>query len=145
MSAESAEMFLERYMVPTSLSSMLWTDFSLQGDELRLDTAGGYRVVRKERVLIDPLDGYAVHGYDLIVDVPQPPEGPGRRKTYEVRFSYPGSADSAQRTGPVVPQPLQQALLAGIREDGRSSGQARVAEIEYLGSGRFRATVWIGG
>ena len=146
MSRESAEMFLERYLLPTSLSSMLWTDFSLQGDEFRLETAGGYRVVRKEGILLGPLGDYAVHGYDLTVDVSLPARAPERRKSYEVRFTYPGSADSSGRSsGTVLPQPLQQALLAAIREDGRSSGKARVAEIEYLGSGRFRATVSVGG
>ena len=156
MSAESAEMFLERYLFSTSLATLLWTDFILQGGEVRLDTSGGYRIVRKQRVLAEPVGEYTVHGYDLIVDVTGPAEGrpaagPGGRtvETYQVRFSYPetvdtgsGSADS--RPKGVLPQPLEQALIAGIRKDGRASGKGRVERIEYLGSGRFEATVLIG-
>jgi hypothetical protein len=180
MSAESAEMFLERYLFPTSLALMLWTEFSLQGQEVRFDTSGGYRVVRKQRVLAEPLGEYAVYGYDLIIDVTRPAEGrpaeaPGsgarpasrrtafgeKQKSYMVQFSYPESADplsgsppkagvhqgvrpSGVRPSGVLPQPLEQALLAGIRADGRPTGKARVEQIEYLGSGRFRATVLVG-
>ena len=161
MSAESAEMFLERYLFPTSLVTMLWTDFTLQGGEVRLDTLGGYRIVRKQQVLAEPLGGYTIYGYDLIIDVTHPAEGrpaqgrpaaaPSSRKveTYVVRFSYPeagdtGSGPSGSQPGGVLPQPLEQALLAGIRKDGRASGKGRVERIEYLGSGRFEATVLIG-
>ena len=185
MSAESAEMFLERYLFPTSLALMLWTEFSLQGQEVRFDTWGGYRVVRKQRVLAQPLGEYTVYGYDLIIDVTRPAEGrpaqgrpaeapgsgarPASRRTafgekqesYVVRFSYPESADPGSGSPPlagvqqgvrpsgvqpssVLPQPLEQALLAGIKADGRPTGKARVEQIEYLGSGRFRAMVLVG-
>jgi hypothetical protein len=154
MSAESAEMFLERYLFPTSLAAMFWTEFSVQGNEVRFDTKGGYRIVRKQRVLTESLGAYTVYGYDLIIEMTWPAEArPAEsapdsrsRKTYEVRFSYPESADSASGIRPsgVLPQPLEQALLAGIGEDGRSSGNARVDQVEYLGSGRFRATVLVG-
>ena len=154
MSPESAEMFLERYLFPTSLATMLWTDFTLQGGQVRLDTEGGYRILRKQRVSAEAIDGYTVYGYDLILDVTWPAEArtaaePGSRtvKTYVVRFSYPEAADGgfagSQPKG-VLPQPLEQALLAGIRKDGRASGKGRVDSIEYLGSGRFEATVLIG-
>jgi hypothetical protein len=161
MSAESAQMFLERYLFPTSLATMLWTDFTLQGGEVRLDTLGGYRIVRKQQVLAEPIGGYTIYGYDLIIDVTRPAEGrpsagraatvPSNRtvETYVVRFSYPeaadtGSGSSGLQKRSVLPQPLEQALLAGIRKDGRDSGKGRVEKIEYLGSGRFEATVLIG-
>jgi hypothetical protein len=161
MSAESAEMFLERYLFPTSVSAMLWTRFTLEGGQVNLDTDSGYRIVRKQRVLADAPDGYTVYGYNLILDVTRPAEGrpaggrsqagPGSRtvESYVVRFSYPEAAQTdsgsfgSQPKG-VAPQPLQQALLAGIRKDGRVSGTGRVERIEYLGSGRFEATVLIG-
>jgi hypothetical protein len=146
MSAESAEMFLERQLVPTSLAAMLWTEFTLQGQEVLFDTAGGYRVIRKQKVLTDPLGTYTVYGYNLTVDLSQPAphhtaEHSTSQRSYPVRFAYPESADS---TSGVIPQPLEQALLAGIRQDGRSNGKARVESIDYLGSGRFQATVLIG-
>jgi hypothetical protein len=146
MSAESSEMFLERYLFPTSLATMLWTDFTIQGGQVHFDTEAGYRIVRKQRVLADELDDYTVYGYDLILDVLRP-AGPGGRtvESYIVRFSYPeaGGLSGSQPKG-VLPQPLEQALLAGIRKDGRASGRGRVEKIEYLGSGRFEATVLIG-
>lgn len=150
MSAESAGMFLERFLFPTSLAVMLWTEFSLEGEEVRLDTRGGYRVVRKQRMLAESIGAYTVYGYDMIIDLtdsaePRAPKGRSQ-KTYLVRFSYPESADSSSGSPPqtVLPQPLEQALLAGIREDGRTSGMARVEQVEYLGAGRFKASVLVG-
>jgi len=151
LSTESAEMFLERYLFPTSAAAMLWTEFHVRADDVRFDTLGGYRIVRKQRVLAEPVGTYLVYGYDLIIDVTRPAEGrraegPDSRslKTYDVRFSYPEAADAGSPSQPVLPQPLEQALLAGIRTDGRASGKARVERIEYLGAGRFKATVRIG-
>jgi len=150
MSAESAGMFLERFLFPTSLTVMLWTEFSLEGDEVRFDTRGGYRIVRKQRVLAESIGAYTVYGYDMIIDLtnsaePRAPKG-RTQKTCLVQFSYPESADSSSGspTQAVLPQPLEQALLAGIREDGRTSGMARVEQVEYLGAGRFTAAVLVG-
>jgi hypothetical protein len=150
MSSESTEMFLERYLFPTSLATMLWTDFNLRGNEVSFETNGGYRIVRKQRVLAQPLGAYTVYGYDLIIDVTLPALAPAGRtvRSYAVHFSYAESADSGDQSSgsqakAVLPQPLEQALLSGIREDGRSTGKARVEKIDYLGSGRFKATVLI--
>jgi hypothetical protein len=150
MSSESAEMFLERYLFPTSLATLLWTDFTLRGDEVRFETNGGYRIVRKQRVFEQPIGAYTVYGYDLIIDITVPAGAPAGRtvESYEVEFSYAEAADTGDQPAgspaeAVLPQPLEQALLAGIREDGRSSGKARVGQIDYLGSGRFKATVLI--
>jgi hypothetical protein len=142
MSTESAAMFLESFLLPTSLATMLWTEFSVQQQEVQLDTRAAYRVVRKARSRTDPLGAHTVYGYDLVVSVTVKPPSPRRNPdSYTVRFSCcPSSAEAAG----VVPQPLEQALLAGIRKDGRSSGRARVERIDYLGSGEFEATVLVG-
>lgn len=142
MSEESAEMFLERYLLPTSLAAMLWTEFFREGEEVRFDTQGGYRVVRKRQALSEPFGAYTVYGYDLIIDVTVTPPAPHRSPdSYSVRFSY---SESTGADSGVIPQPLEQALLTAIRESGRSSGMARVGNISYLGSGKFNATVLIG-
>jgi len=141
MSRESAEMFLERYLLPTSLAALLWTEFSTEGEVVRFDTRGGYRIVRKTQALSDPLGVYTVYGYDLIIDVTvSPPAPPRSPDTYTVRFSYPESKVSGSG---IIPQPLEQALLTAIRESGHSSGLTRVGDIRYLGSGKFKATVLI--
>jgi len=89
MSAESAEMFLERYLLPTSLAAMLWTEFSMEGEEVRFDTQGGYRVVRKTQTLSESLGAYTVYGYDLMINVSVSPPAPRRSPdSYTVRFSY---------------------------------------------------------
>jgi hypothetical protein len=141
MSEVSAEMFLERYLLPTSLATLLWTEFSMEGEEVRFDTQGGYRVIRKTQALSESLGAYTVYGYDLIINVTVSPPAPRLSpESYTVRFSYSDSTVS----GPgVIPQPLEQALLTAIRESGRSSGTARVGAISYLGSGKFKATVLI--
>jgi hypothetical protein len=147
MSPESAEMYLERYLFPTSLATLFWTSFSLVGTEIRLDTTAGYRIVRRQRVMDESIGSFAVHGYDLLVEVSREAGGPGSPRsveTYEVRFSYPETPSGAGGATGVFPQPLEKSVLDGIREDGRTSGKARVDRIEYLGSGRFRATVQIG-
>ena len=142
MGKESAEMFLERYLLPTSLAAMLWTEFSTEGEQVRFDTRGGYRVVRKTQALSDPLGAYTVYGYDLIIDLSVSPPAPRRSPdSYPVRFSYSESTVSGSG---VIPQPLEQALLTAIRESGYSSGMTRVGDISYLGSGKFKATVLIG-
>ncbi|UCF97344.1 MAG: hypothetical protein JSV89_19545 [Spirochaetaceae bacterium] len=147
MSRESAEMFLDRYLLPTSLATMLWTEFTRQDQEVRFDTLVGYRVLRKQSVLADPIGAYTVYGYDLIIDVSRSAKAAGSQAlqrspaSYTVQFSYPPSTAVESR---VMPQPLEQALLAGIRKDGRSSGLARVESIDYLGSGKFKATVLVG-
>jgi hypothetical protein len=140
MSDESAQMFLERYVLPTSVAAMQWTEFAHQGREIRFEYRGGYRVVRKRLTLTDPLGPHTVYGYELVLDSPgRPPslrEGPA---PHTVRFTYPALQDTG-----VLPQPAEQALLAAVREDGRSSGWVRLDSIGYLGSGRFKATVLIG-
>jgi hypothetical protein len=142
MSEESAEMFLERYLLPTSLAAMLWTEFSTEGEEVRFNTRGGYRVVRKTQALSESLGVHTVYGYDLMIDVTLSPPAPRRSPdSYSVRFSY---SESTVRGSGVIPQPLEQALLTAIRESGRPSGMARVKDIDYLGSGKFKATVLIG-
>jgi hypothetical protein len=147
MAKESAQMYLERYLLPTSLTAMLWTRFNREDSEIQLDTQTGYRVVRKQMVLVDPLGTLSVYGYDLVVDISVPPSVPDRSPaSYTLRFTYPSSPDeasSAEEIPEVIPQPLQQALLKGIREDGRSSGWVRVQSLDYRGSGRFQATVLI--
>jgi hypothetical protein len=144
MSAESSEMFVERYLLPTSLAAMRWTEFTVTEQEVRFDTRGGYRVTRRNKVLTDPIGAFTVYGYDVIVDIVRASQAQPAPKTspesYLVRFSYPQSAASGSG---VVPQPLEQALLAGIRKDGRPAGKGRVESVEYLGSGRFKATVLI--
>lgn len=142
MSEESAAMFLERHLLPTSLAAVLWTEFSTQGAEVRFDTRSGYRVLRKTPVMSESLGAYTVYGYDLMIDVTSNPPAPHRsHDSYSVRFFY---SESMVPDSGVIPQPLQQALVIAIRESGRRSGTARVADIDYLDSGGFKATVLIG-
>jgi hypothetical protein len=77
-----------------------------------------------------------------MIDVISSSPAPGRSPdSYSVRFSYSESTVSGSG---VIPQPLEQALVTAIRESGRPSGMARVGDIDYLGSGKFKATVLIG-
>jgi hypothetical protein len=141
MSGESAQMFLERYVLPTSVAAMQWTEFALKGREIRFEYRGGYRIARKRLTLTDTLGSHTVYGYELTVEPPGGPpslrEGPA---SHTVRFTYSSSSEDAG----VLPQPAEQALLAAVRQDGRSSGWVRLDSISYLGSGRFKATVLVG-
>jgi hypothetical protein len=141
--SESAEVFIERFYLPTSLAMLLWTGFTVQGEEVLLDTRGGYRVLNKKQFLVEPLGSYTVYGYELDYRVTSsPPPSSSRAESYTVRFSY---RRAAARPKGVLPQPLEQALIAAVRKSGRSSGTARVVSLSYQGSGGFKAEVQVGG
>lgn len=134
-------MFLERYLLPTSVAAMWWSEYSVEEGEVRFDSSGGYRIVRKRRVLNEPLGAYTVHAYDLTLQWTADASAPrGKPSSYSIEFSYPRSADSVSG---VLPQPLEQALLQAIRRHGLRTGRARVETIKYLGEGRFTATVLV--
>lgn len=145
--AGNAEMLLERFYLPTSLSVLRWTEFRVTAEGVELASAGGYRVTRKEPLVTERWQQAVLHGYTVRVSFTGEPDRPsGSSRTVSTEFSY----DTARQAGTgggsgatVAPQPLQQALLKAIQSTGKKSGLARVLELEYRGRGRFRARVEI--
>lgn len=141
--AANAEMLLERFYLPTSLSVLRWTRFEVTSGGVELAGAGGgYRVTRKQEILSEAWQGNLLRGYSLRIDFTgqaEEPSGSSRRLT--VRFAYDTGRPDGGHPGAVIPQPLQQALLQGIKASGRNSGRARVLELRYEGRGRFEAEI----
>jgi len=137
----SSEIFLTRYHLPTSLTKLMWTEFVVRGKNVEFTTQGGYRIVTKKQVLTEPLGNYTVYGYDLNIEVTvSPPSPPGPPESFSVSFSY---AQAARTGSGVLAQPLEQAMIAGIRKSGLRSGRALVENLKYLGSGKFKARVLV--
>lgn len=135
----NAAMLVERLYLPTSLAVLTWTRFSVTDDGVQLDSQGGYRVVSRREALRDTVGELIVLGDELSIRLTSAAPAPaGRSRRYEVEFSYAGMKAASGR---VIPQPLQEAVLRGIRESGRRSGQARLLTLSYLGGGRFAASV----
>jgi hypothetical protein len=132
---------VERMFLPTSLAAFAWNNFSLTGEGVQLDSQGGYRVVSRRQTQREAVGELVVQTEELSIRVASAaPHPAGRPRTYDVDFSYAGLKAATSR---VIPQPLQEALLRGIRSSGRGSGQARVLSLRYLGAGRFAATVQV--
>lgn len=131
-------MFLERWLLPSSVSALGWTDFALAGSgEVELAAAGGYRISSHKPLSEESLGPIGIYSYSVAVSWSQQP-AQGARKTFSLSFNY-----SARDSEGVILQPAQRALLEGIRRSGKERGSARVLELTYLGGGRFRAKVGV--
>jgi hypothetical protein len=131
-------MFVERLQLPNALAAYAWTAFKLEGSgNVELTAGGGYRLVSHKPVSEQKLGELGVYGYSLKVTWTAG-AGQAPRKTYAFEFAYDGSDGRG-----VALQPAQRALLEGIRRSGKQSGSARVLELTYLGSGKFRVKVGV--
>jgi hypothetical protein len=140
--AANAEMLLERFYLPTSLSVLRWTDYRVGPDGVKLAGAGGYRVQRKEAILEERWNGAVLRGFLVRVSFTGEGDRPASDSTtLEVSFAYDTNHPPGRTAGGATPQPLQQALLKGIEAGGGTSGTARVLALEYRGRGRFQARV----
>jgi hypothetical protein len=143
--AANAEMLLDRFYLPTSLSVLRWTEYRVTSEGVELSSEGGYRVVRKELLRTEAWKRAVLYGYTVRVSFTDPGDRPSRSaRTLTISFSYDTAAELGMGEGrgaAAVPQPLQQALLKGIEAGGKKSGMARVLELEYQGKGRFQARV----
>ncbi len=133
-------MLVERLELPSTLSALAWTRFSLQGSgNVELEALGGYRVLSRKPVSAEPIGGYGVYGYALELSYAGRTDYAPKR-TFSLSFDYRFLAES---NGGVVIQPAHRALLEGIRRSGRQTGVARVLELRYRGAGRFTARVGV--
>jgi hypothetical protein len=131
-------MLVERLQLPSSLTALAWTRFTLQGSgNVELEALGGYRILSRKPVLEQSIGDYGIYGYDLELSY----SGSGAyapKRTFTLTFDY-----RSQSGGGVVIQPAHRALLEGIRRSGRQTGVAKVLELRYQGAGRFTARVGV--
>jgi hypothetical protein len=133
------EMLVERFHLPSALTALAWTRFTLQGSgNVELEALGGYRILSRKPVLEQSIGDYGIYGYELALSY----SGRGAyapKRTFTLTFDYRSQAAG----GGVVIQPAHRALLEGIRRSGRQTGIAKVLELRYQGAGKFTARVGV--
>jgi len=130
---------VEGQQLPSSLTALAWTRFSLQGSgNVDLEALGAYRVLSRKPVSAEPIGGYGVYGYALELSYSGRTDYRPKR-TFSLSFDYRFLAEG---DGEVI-QPAHRALLEGIRRSGQQTGEARVLELRYRGEGRFTARVGV--
>jgi hypothetical protein len=132
-------MLVERFQLPSTLTALAWTRFSLQGSgNVDLEALGSYRVLSRKQVSEESLGGYGIYRYALELSYSGRTDYAPKR-TFSLSFDYRFLAENDG----VVIQPAHRALLEGIRRSGRQTGVARVLELRYRGAGRFTARVGV--
>ncbi len=132
-------MLVEREQLPSSLTALAWTRFSLQGSgNVDLEALGAYRVQSFKPLSAEPIGGYGIYGYALEASYSGRTDFTPER-IFSLSFDYRFLAEGDG----VVIQPAHRALLEGIRLSGRQSGAARILELRYRGKGRFTARVGV--
>jgi len=132
-------LLVERQQLPSSLTALAWTRFSLQGSgNVDLEALGAYRVSSRKPLSAEPIGGYGIYGYALELSYSGRTDFTPKR-IFSLSFDYRflGGGDG------VVIQPAHRALLEGIRRSGQQTGAARVLELRYRGAGRFTARVGV--
>ena len=133
------DLFLEQFYLAPFLSSYIWSDFHVSGDDITIETSAGYRITRKDLSLEDRLKGLTLYGYEIETDY----HGADKKtpqKTTTLKFD---SSDLVSKEGKLLYQPSSYALLSGIRKSGAASGSIRLRSLTYRKSGRFEAKVEI--
>jgi hypothetical protein len=118
---EPDPLFLERWHLPLGAAAYAWTAFSAGNGEVSLQEAGGQRILAKELILKEPVDGLLVYGFALKASGYDALPGPAR-EILTVRYGY-------------ARQPGQGLIVQPARRF------VRLQELVYLGAGRFRARV----
>ncbi len=135
----TANAFMERYHLPSALYSFTWSEFSVEGEEVNLDSRGGYRIVSKKLVYTESIGSYMLYGYDVGASCHVLKEI-SPLKTYTVTFNY---IDMTEKEG-FTYQPADWARLKAIWKSKKVSGSVRIVELIYIGAGEFKARVEIG-
>ncbi len=133
------DIFLEQFYLVPFLSSYIWSDFHVSGEDITIETSAGYRITRRDLSFEDRLNGLTLYGYEIETDY----HGAGKKtpqKTTTLKFH---SSDLVSIEGKLLYQPSSFALLSGIRKSGAASGSVRLRSLTYRKSGRFEAKVEI--
>jgi hypothetical protein len=133
------DIFLEQFYLAPFLSSYIWSDFTVSGNDIKIETTGGYRITRKDLSLEEPFNGFTLYEYQIETDyhgaVKKTPQ-----KTSTLKFH---SSNLVSKEGKLLYQPFQYALLSVIKTSGAPSGSVRLRSLTYRKSGRFEAKVEI--
>jgi hypothetical protein len=133
-----AEMFaLERMDLPATVSMFDWTKFTLKGGEVSLQTSSDFSLRSRSLISRENSGGFQVIQYKVIV-LPQSAVSQAAASSLEVELTV---GDCATVKGDVLYQPVRLAMMRAAQASKRASGFIRIAGLDYLGEGRFSATV----
>ena len=140
--AEAAdnEIYISRFLLPSSLSLFAWADFAVRDGEVSMEGEESFRIREGELEAVESHGQYQVVKYSFLLSdlgaSGQERFPPDNR--YEVRFS---SGDLMGGGGDVLIQPVRWAALEAIKKSGKPQGRLKVLSLTHTGDGRFRAEV----
>jgi hypothetical protein len=133
------EIYISRFLLPSSLAAYGWARFVVDGDEISLQSEGDYRIISKDMAIEDRFGGFIIYRADALADEADP-ERVSADNRYTVTFSI---SDLINKKGEVFYQPSRQAVISGVKRSGRQKGSVRLVYILYLGKGKFKAEVTV--
>jgi hypothetical protein len=132
-----AEMYvLDRMDLPAAVSLFEWTKFTLKGGEVSTETSRGYSQRSRSMVSRENSGGLRVIQYKVIIL----PSAGSKAATASLKVSFTVK-ECVNSKGEVLFQPERMAVMRAVQASTRASGYIRIAELEYLGEGRFSAAV----
>ena len=140
--AEAAdnEIYISRFLLPSSLSLFAWSDFEVRDGEVSMEAEEGLRIRERELEVVGSHGQYRLVRYSFLLsdigDVDQGRIPAGKR--YEVRFSWD---ELIGKSGDVLYQPARQAAMEAVRMSGKSQGRLKLLSLTLAGDGRFEAEV----
>jgi hypothetical protein len=133
---DGQKMFTEKVSLPEALSLSDWTEFSVQGSEVKLESLARMSLRSREMIAESAAAGVLVQEYELVALLPRQGGPKGRR--YDVSFT---ARECLNSKGKVLFQPARLAVMRTIMQSGSRAGEARLVEISSPGPGRFAALV----
>ena len=130
--AGSDGLFVQRFLIPASLTTLYWTPFDLIDGEVRTETMESVQIRDRKTGFSRRVGEFVVEAFDLDV-MPKPPHRRDEDLSFLVNIDYEGTSFPVQ--------PYRLALQEAIRLSGFAEGTARVVSMKYLGLGRFQAEV----
>jgi hypothetical protein len=138
--AADNEIYISRFLLPSSLSLFAWSDFEVRDGEVSMEAEEGFRIRERELEVVGSHGQYRLVKYSFLLsdigDVDQGRVPAGKR--YEVRFSWD---ELIGKSGDVLYQPARQAAMEAVRMSGKSQGRLKLLSLTLAGDGRFEAEV----
>jgi hypothetical protein len=141
---EINEIFLDQFYLAPYLSAFVWSAFRSDGQDIAIETSGGYRIAQKRATFEEPVGGLILREYEVETDHHAGNQSGSRaakaQRTDTVTFRV---SDLVSKEGRLSNQPAAYALLSAIRKNGATSGWVRLRSLTYRKRGRFEAKVEI--
>jgi hypothetical protein len=134
--------WVQNFSLPKTVTSYILSDFTYSDGTVKMNNeyqlSNAYRGNRK----IEDINGYSIYEIPFTDDFKNLIEMQitGSMDAYDISFSL---ADLFNNENKLLYQPSAFALIKGIQNSKKSSGQACLFELIYNGNGKFNAKVGI--